>query len=428
MSTSIWSMQDTTRWLKRIGTVLPRGSRNGGRAAQRDTSPSGEPVEGYVKAIFQSLAVYRFTSYAMGVGLIFGLNPSEQPSTPLVGVVVLVGLYNIFRVARRFDPTGQGTAAQWVTLGIDVALSVTLILASNGLDSPFLMYSLSPILTASLLMDARSAVAVAGIFLGAVSGPHIAAGLEITDYPWLLSGNYLAFSLLFSSVCLLIAYLPFLANLKWHLRVREESLASERQRLRREVHDNVAQTLAFLSLKMRRAEERASSPSNVLTSADVKDISSAVERAYLAVRDYLDGTQDSEIDPPLSTGLSNMIDQWKRDTAMSAEVSVTGQEQELPTRVKYQLLQIAREALANVAKHANTQLAWVYLDSTPQAVTLRVKDGGRGFATSSNRGHGTDIMQERATLVGAAVTIDSAIGRGTEVTIAYPIGTNRRNS
>ena len=189
----------------------------------------------------------------------------------------------------------------------------------------------------------------------------------------------------------------------------------------------MAQTLAFLSLKMRRAEERASSSSSVLTSGDVKDTSSAVERAYLAVRDYLDGTQDSEIDPPLGTGLSNMVDQWRRDTSLSAEVSVTGQEQNLPARVKYQLLQIAREALANVAKHANTHRVWVDLIQTPQDVTLQVKDGGRGFSISSSRGHGTDIMNERATLVGASLTIESTPGTGTAVTIAYPLDTNRRD-
>ncbi len=228
-------------------------------------------------------------------------------------VVLLVGLYNVYRIMWRLDPTGRATPTQWLSLGVDLWLSVALIILSGGLDSPFLIYSLSPILTASLLMDIKTAVMVAAVSAASVSGVHAAGGLWASELPWVLSGNYLVLSLLYWAVCFLIVSLPFLANLNWQLRVRSESLATERQRLRREVHDNVAQTLAFLSLKMQRAEQRAAEGRTAITERDVAEIGSVVERAYLAVRDYLDGA-DEEGEGSLAANLTSVTDQWSRDT------------------------------------------------------------------------------------------------------------------
>ena len=320
-----------------------------------------EPMEGWVRIIFQSLAVYRLVSFAMGVGLIFLQNRSDQPSTGLGIMIIVVGLYTVYRVARRFDPSSHNAVTQWTALGVDVALGVNLVIMSGGLDSPFLIYSLSPILTASLLMDVGSAAAVAGISALSVSGPHVAGGLGITDFPSVISGNYLAFALLYAAVCLLIANLPFLANLNWQRRVRTESLASERNRLRRDVHDNVGQTLAFLSLKMKRAEQRASQNKIAITVPDVAEIGSVVEKTYLAVRDYLDGTEDAEASGDLGPRLADVVDQWRRDTGLAVNMSSTGEEGELPATAKFHLLQVAREALANVAKHAYPTNVWVDL-------------------------------------------------------------------
>ena len=291
MTTSTRPSDGTSGLKQRLTAALHWSNHPAARPSPGVTADGVGPDEGYLRVIYQSLAVFRFVSFAMGAGLVVVLNPSEEQPVTLVLVIVMVGLYNIFRVIWHFDPPRSGPAVQWVLLAIDTSLSITVILLSDGLDSAFLMYSLSPILAASLLMNLRSALIIAGILIGSISGPHVASGLGVTEFPWVLSGNYLAFALLYSTVCLLIGYIPFVANLNLQRRVRAESLDAERLRLRREVHDNVAQTLAFLSLKVRRAEERSSEPKSVLSAGDVRDIGSAVERAYLAVRDYLDGTE-----------------------------------------------------------------------------------------------------------------------------------------
>jgi signal transduction histidine kinase len=235
-----------------------------------------------------------------------------------------------------------------------------------------------------------------------------------------LSGNYLVLSSLYWAVCFLIVSLPFVANLNWQRRVRSESLATERQRLRREVHDNVAQTLAFLSLKIQRAEQRAAEGRIAITERDVAEIGSVVERAYLAVRDYLDGA-DEEGEGPLAANLTSMTGQWSRDTGLPLELSATGEEGELPANTKFQLLQVTKEALANVAKHAYPNHVWVDLECSPEAVTIRVRDDGRGFSAAGIRGHGMGIMSERTSMAGAGTELDisSTLGEGTEVVVSF---------
>ena len=391
----------------------------GGRQSTIAADSSRHPIPAYSVAVFQSLAVFRFFSYALGVGLVLGLSAGDQSRTLGIAIMV-VGLYNTLRVAWRSNPSAYNASVQWLALTSDVAISGSLVLVTGGLDSPFLLYSLAPVLSASLLMHRGQAITVAIVSALCISGAHVAGGLDIGSFPALLDENYLVLSVMYLAIGLLIAYLPFVANLNWQGRIRFESRDLERHRLRREVHDNVAQTLAFLSLKMRHAEIRASTTDRVLTTRDIAEVGKTVQRAYVAVRDYLDGTSGPESDGALSATVTGAVDRWSRDTGLPADLSIEGEEPDLPAAAKVQLVQIAREALTNVAKHASATRARVTLVFTSTDLTLRVMDDGRGFPTLRTKGHGLDIMAERAAMVGASLSFSSAQGEGTEVIASYP--------
>ena len=418
MRTTTGPLRDVGKGLKRLTAgVLTEGAPWNGD--QQHTGGQGEPVARYVVAVLQSLAVFRLVSFALGSALVFMLNPTDRAPLLLGLVVMMAGLFNVYRILWGFDPAQPHPAVEWASLLVDVALSITLIMLSGGLDSPFLIYSLSPVLTASLLLTIRGAVAIALVLSLAVTAAHSTSGLSVNGLPWLLSENYLVVSLLYASVCLLVGSLPFLANLNWQHRVRSESLVSERQRLRREVHDTVAQTLAFLSLKMKLAKQRTARGRSPITENDVAEISSIVERTYLTVRDYLDGN-DEQIDEQLGEMLGDMTSEWSRDTGLGANLLVKGDEGELSPKVKFQLVQVAREALANVAKHAYANNTWVELDAVQEKITITVRDDGRGFSSSELRGHGMGIMSERAAMADAELNIQSTPGKGTTVVVAYP--------
>ncbi len=378
----------------------------------------GQPLEQYAAIVFQSLAVFRFFSFAMGLVLVFTLNPGQRPTLVLLLAVAVAGLYNIVRVIWRPHLSGRSLLVDVASVGSDLLLSVALVLLTGGLDSGFLIYSLAPILAAGLLIDARTAATAGAISALSVLGAYMAGGLG--DFPWILSGNYLTLSLLYTAICLMTAILPFLTNLNWQRRVRALAAQAEQQRLRREVHDNVAQTLAFLSLKMKRAEEAASQPRSRLTARDMDDIASAIERSYLSVRDYLDGAADQHGVGPLGSRIASATERWSRDTGLPVSTRMPKGESGAPTPVEYQLLQITREALANVAKHASPTQVWVELEYGPEQATLRVRDNGRGFSSPQPRGHGLNIMNERAAMIGASLTVSSVLGQGTEVVVVCP--------
>ena len=382
---------------------------------------SGAQAGPYVRTVFQNLAIFRFASFAMGVGLVFTVNLEDRVSPQLLTMVITVGLYNVIRVVWPFNPTGRPFVVQGLMATTDVTLGIALVIMTNGLDSGFLIYSLAPILAVSLLMDLRSAVVFAGASALSVSGAYIAGGLDLGKYPSILNGNFLVFSLLYGAVCLLVAALPFIVNLNWQRHVRAESVDAERRRLRREVHDNVAQTLAFLSLKVKRAEERAADRKVALSRRDVGDIASSVERAYLAVRDYLDGTEEPiAADGTFGASLNSVVMSWSRDTAIPANVVIDGVDARLSAATHQQLIQIAREALANVAKHATARRVAVTWRAGPGGLLLRIRDDGRGFAATPSRGHGLSIMNERAEMIGATVSVTSSPGEGTEVEVSCP--------
>ena len=383
-------------------------------------STVGQARGWYAITAYEALASFRFFTFAMGAGLaIMGLS-SEEATGALITVLVVTGLFNVARVLWPADPVGFKALIPRAALALDLALAIALLLLTGGLNSPFLIYSLSPILTAALLMDVQSSIGAAGVSALSLAGAYVGGSLGLGGFPSILTQNYLALALLYSAVCLLSAYLPFLANLNWSSHLQLLAQESERQHLREEVHDNVAQTLAFLSLKMKWAESQTGKSRNGLTARDFSDVAKAVEESYLAVRDYLDGVEDREGDEPLRTRLASVANRLRVDTRLPVRLAVTGRHGQIPNRVEFQLLQIAREALANAAKHASPSAVWVELNYENSKVTLRVRDNGIGFSASQPRGHGLNIMSERAAKIGASLTISSAPQQGTEVAVVYP--------
>jgi signal transduction histidine kinase len=378
--------------------------------------------ERYVRTVFQNLATFRFITFSMGAALEFSTRDPEEVRVAHVVLAVAVGLYNFVRVLWPFNPAGKHRVVQGLVIVSDVALGLSLVLATDGLESGFLIYSLAPILAVSLLMDGATAIAVAAASALSITGAYLFSGLGLGDYPWILDGNFLVFSFLYTAICLLVAALPFVANLNWHLRVRTESMDAERLRLRREVHDNIAQTMAFLNLKVKRAQERASDGRVAMSERDVTDIARAVERAYLTVRDYLDGATEAGATGAFGASMKAVVSQWGHDTGLHAEVAVEGQDAQLAPQVQAQLVQIAREALANVAKHAAATHVRVTcaVGAGGASAVLGVRDDGQGFARSRPTGHGSSIMQERAAMIGARISVTSAPGQGTDVVVSWP--------
>jgi len=137
------------------------------------------------------------------------------------------------------------------------------------------------------------------------------------------------------------------------------------------------------------------------------------------------------VDAQLGDLLRQLAESITGRARVPVTVTVEGQ-RPLPSEVKVALYRIAHEALNNVAKHAGASQATVNLRCTPPAppeiggkqrggVELHVSDDGRGFDPEgiSPESMGLGIMRERAKAIGATLTVESEIGRGTEVMVVW---------
>ncbi|MGE3179791.1 MAG: sensor histidine kinase, partial [Vicinamibacterales bacterium] len=130
----------------------------------------------------------------------------------------------------------------------------------------------------------------------------------------------------------------------------------------------------------------------------------------------------------LRAALANYVKDWSARVGIPAEIHSTGLlDARLPSEVETTLYRIAQEALTNVAKHARATRVDVLLERRPDAVLLVVEDDGVGFAAGEGApaapgGFGLLGMQERASLVGAVLEVESTPGQGTTVLVRLSAG------
>jgi len=198
----------------------------------------------------------------------------------------------------------------------------------------------------------------------------------------------------------------------------------ERQRIARDLHDNLGQQLTGLRLNLDGIA--------MLTGLDVQ-VRDRVSAAH-AMADELDRSLDfiaSELRPTvLDLGLAAALDQFVRDWSamfkISAELHANGVERlRVSPEVETHVYRIAQEALNNVYKHAKAQHVNIILECHPRGLLLVIEDDGHGFTLSEverrgRRGMGLMSMQERAAIIGAALEVESVPGRGAAVFLRVP--------
>lgn len=226
---------------------------------------------------------------------------------------------------------------------------------------------------------------------------------------WVYSGDL--FRLLFSYILLVGATRVILAE--WRNRA-VFAVLKERGRLAREVHDGVAQELAYIARRARQLGEAGDEP--------VKEIAAAAQRALVDSRLAI-AALTRRVDEPLDVTIAQTVG----DTAARLSASVTldlipGVDVEPHAREA--LVRIATEAVSNAARHAGGRGIRVELVRNPHVV-LRVCDEGPGFdparvVRGTDSGYGLVSMRDRAASIGADFTIDSRPGEGTRIEVALP--------
>lgn len=205
---------------------------------------------------------------------------------------------------------------------------------------------------------------------------------------------------------------------------REAAIAGERTLLAQELHDSIAQSLAFLKIQvelLRGAVRRGDSEAVERT---VAEIDTGVRESYADVRELLLHFRTRTNAQDIEAALRSTLQKFEQQTGLATALHIEGRGVPLPTDVQVQVLHVVQEALSNVRKHAQAKGVHVDVRQSPQW-RFDVVDDGCGFDTGVSAGAshvGLRIMRERAQRIGADVTVQSEVGKGTRVSIAVPQG------
>jgi signal transduction histidine kinase len=212
-------------------------------------------------------------------------------------------------------------------------------------------------------------------------------------------------------------------------RAREQATAEERNRLARDLHDAVSQTLFSASLisevlpKLWEMNENEGK-------RRLEEVRQLTRGALAEMRTLLlELRPDSLVEAEFGYLMTQLGESITGRSRVPVKVTVNGS-CAMPVEVKIALYRIAQEALNNVAKHAGASEAKVNLLCGPGRVTLHISDNGKGFVVRGvpPNSLGLGIMKERAREIGAVLKLKSQPGKGAAVKVVWNDSAAERGS
>ncbi len=201
---------------------------------------------------------------------------------------------------------------------------------------------------------------------------------------------------------------------------------AERERIARELHDELGQRLTAIGLGLRAISGNFSRPERVREQA--RELQALVDGSFSGLQNLITGLHPPQLD---DFGVMAALRWYLREVgerySLAVELTSQGDEPPLSVEVRVVLYRIVQEALTNVIRHAGTDRASVRITFEAQQVSAWISDQGRGFdpdATLKQPGYpcwGLLGMIERAALVGGQCRVSSQPGAGTQVEVLIPI-------
>jgi signal transduction histidine kinase len=214
-----------------------------------------------------------------------------------------------------------------------------------------------------------------------------------------------------------------------HARLNQQAgqlaVLEERQRMARELHDSVVQSLYSIALYADAAALALAAGKQDITVSHLQELRETARDAMHDMRLLI-----FELHPPalelegLVTALRVRLAAVEARAGLQTELEVEG-ERRLPIMIEQELYRIAQEALNNVVKHAKAQHVTIRLQFTDKTVCLQVHDDGIGFdplTAKDTGGVGLHSFEERAAEVGGRITLESSPEQGTTVTVEIGSG------
>lgn len=204
---------------------------------------------------------------------------------------------------------------------------------------------------------------------------------------------------------------------------RRAAVAAERNRMARDIHDTLAQGFTGVIVQLEAAADARSkglaqeADEHLVRAGDLaRESLQEARRSVHALRPRTLEGKD------LCEALRHLIGRLTEGTAIAGEVTVRGQPLAIPSTWEENILRIGQEALTNALRHARASRIAIQISFTETGLLLRLRDDGQGFDPARNHdGFGLRGIAERVKEMGGRLSIKSAIGEGTELSVALPI-------
>jgi len=364
-------------------------------------------------------SAYRWLALGIASAQIFLFPSAYYSLTPPLYLIIAVGFYTLLKTLRPLR-WQEKSGVTLVLLGLDIVICFFLVLSTAGLYSPFLLYSLAPVLTAALLLDRGITFSITALSMIYVICAHLFNPFFSTELFLPELSYFLAYIIAVS----LAAALPYLINVNLRQRLQYDDIIQERQRLSRDIHDGLAQTLSALRWQAQLLTRRLRAMGIELE--EIKQLEVLTEKARLDTRESIELLRNYN-GGGFMPNLKGYLTQLGRENNLTFNVNSEDNELRLGAPAELELMRICQEALSNVRQHAGAGHVDIKVKSVDNHFEVSITDDGHGFDALAyyqggmqTKGHGLAVMRERAESIGGKLRVLSMPGKGTEVQIEVP--------
>ena len=205
--------------------------------------------------------------------------------------------------------------------------------------------------------------------------------------------------------------------------LRRLGLMEERERIAKELHDGIIQSVFAVGMGLQGTALLAGSPE---TAARIDGAVDALDAVIRDLRNYIFGLRPGILaDRHLEEALHELGNEMQKQGSTRVEVEVDAALAATVSSRAHEIVQLTREALSNVARHAQAKSSVVRLGREGSTAVLVIEDDGIGFKVrGSSVGNGLRNMRERAVAMGGKLHVTSKAGKGTRLRLTFPVVVN----
>ena len=209
-------------------------------------------------------------------------------------------------------------------------------------------------------------------------------------------------------------------------RIEALAIATERNRVAREMHDNTVQILSYVNMKTQAASVLIDSGDTDSAKVCLDELRHAAKEEVEALREQIMSLRATDAEADLWDAIEKYAERWSERSDTAVSVHFLEEMVVLPPVVRLQIFRVVQEALTNVEKHAGARMACVTAQIDGQELVVDVEDDGRGFSdepssTGGGPKFGLAIMRERARAIDGDIDFGSSASGGALVRLRVPM-------